>query len=137
MPDGSIKPCAIKRVQYITAPQQACVQLELGALQDVLGKANLVQCLGAVEPSSSEAAGHLTILTECAFCSCTAAVAQELSACTSLFLRMSADVSQCVQQLRDATRICNSAMFDMLKYSWYALQQLSVLGICVACLLAY
>ena len=67
MPDGSITPCAIKRVQYITEPQKACVQLELGALQAVLGKASLVQCLGAVETSSRATPGYLTILTECAF----------------------------------------------------------------------
>lgn len=66
MGNGSVVPCAIKRVPYVTSRQQEQAQLELAALHAALGLPNLVHCLAAFMPQKTDTAASLVIVTECA-----------------------------------------------------------------------
>ena len=66
MGDGSIVPCAIKRVAYSTPGEQELGQLELAALHAALGLPNLVQCLAAFRLKPSTGLASLVIVTRCA-----------------------------------------------------------------------
>lgn len=65
MSDGTIMPCAIKRVPYSTPGEQEQAQLELAALHAALGLPNLVHCLAAFMPQKNDTAASLVIVTEC------------------------------------------------------------------------
>ncbi len=64
MSDNSIKPCAIKTVQYDTDLQCAVAHLELVALKAALGIPGVVQCLGCFETTDPDGAPILHIITE-------------------------------------------------------------------------
>ena len=64
--DGTIVPCAIKRVPYNTSRQREKAQLELAALHAALGLPNLVQCLAALRHKPPNGPASLVILTKCA-----------------------------------------------------------------------
>lgn len=64
--NGSIVPCAIKRVLYTTPRQQEKAHCEMAALHSALGLPNLVQCLAARSCLSYLEPANIAILTECA-----------------------------------------------------------------------
>lgn len=64
MSDDSVKPCAVKTVQYATRGQRLLAQLELSALKTALGVPGLVQCLGSFTSKGSDDEPILHIITE-------------------------------------------------------------------------
>ena len=64
MADDTVKPCAIKKLAYNTSLEVYKANAELEALEAALGKANLVQCLGASFHMDDALQNALYIITE-------------------------------------------------------------------------
>ena len=75
MSDNSVRPCAVKTVEYATDLQRHWARLELAALKTALGVPNIVQCLGCWRSKGPDAP-MLHIVTEWVFFSCSFCSAQ-------------------------------------------------------------